>query len=184
MDSTYMIYFCLFWLAGLAASRKQPVRAARLWGAAEGMEEAYDVHLSPMALSLINYEGRLSMARSQLDEEAWSAAWAQGKAMPLERVVGYALSEEEEEHEPPPTLVAVPEQHSPPAADQRAGRLTAREREVALLVGRGLTNRQIAKELSISERTVSTHLSKILKKLELNSRAQLAAWITEQRLRQ
>jgi non-specific serine/threonine protein kinase len=55
--------------------------------------------------------------------------------------------------------------------------LTPREREVAALVARGLTNRQIAGNLVISERTADVHVSNILNKLTLNSRAQLAAWV-------
>jgi DNA-binding NarL/FixJ family response regulator len=51
-------------------------------------------------------------------------------------------------------------------------------------VGQGLINRQIAKELSISERTVHNHLRNILKKLSFRSRTRLAAWVTEQRLQQ
>jgi non-specific serine/threonine protein kinase len=125
--------------------------------------------------SLTNYEGRLNIARSQLGEEAWSGAWAEGKAMPLEQAVGYALSEEEEWDAP--TLVSVPEQ--PPPADEPLERLTPREQEVALLVGRGLTNRQIAQELSISERTVENHIGKILKKQGFSSRARIAAWVAQ-----
>jgi DNA-binding NarL/FixJ family response regulator len=136
------------------------------------MQEAYGVNITPITVSFTDYEGRLAAARSQLDEEAWSGAWAKGKAMPLEQVVEYALSEEEEEQEAP-TLVAVPEQHQP--TDEPTESLTAREQEVALLLGRGLTNRQIAKELSISEHTVASHVGKILKKLGLRSRAQISS---------
>ena len=177
-DSDYAvpIQAMLFLLACVAASQGQPVRAARLWGAMEGMEESHGVYVSPAALTFSDYEGRLSTARSQLDEEAWSAAWAQGKAMPLERAVEYALSEEEEEHEPP-TLVPVPEQ--PPPLDKPTERLTHREQEVALLVSQGLTNRQIAQELSISERTVENHIAKILKKLRFSSRARIATWVAQ-----
>src|SRR3712207_5668503 len=90
--------------------------------------------------------------------------------MQLERAVVYVLSEEEPK---PPTLVAVLEQQQPqPPADEPSERLTAREREVALLVGRGLTNRQIAKEFSISKRTAEHHVARILKRLGLHSRAQ------------
>jgi predicted ATPase/DNA-binding SARP family transcriptional activator/DNA-binding CsgD family transcriptional regulator len=172
-DFTVQIQVSLHGLASVAASREQPVRAARLWGAVEGIEEDYGVHLTPMALSFTDYEGRLKLARSQLDEEAWSRAWAEGKAMPQERAVEYALSEEEEEHEPP-TLDAVPDQQ-PPAPDESSERLTTREQEVALLVARGLTNRRIALELSISEHTVANHVRKILKKLGLRSRAQISS---------
>ncbi len=96
--------------------------------------------------------------------------------MTSKQAVGYALSKEEEEREPP-TRVAVAEQHPP--ADERAERLTRREQEIALLVGRGLTNRQIALELSISERTVENHVGKILKKLGFSSRTRIAAWAAQ-----
>lgn len=57
--------------------------------------------------------------------------------------------------------------------------LTHREREVAALVVQELTNRQIAKELLISERTVDHHVEKILKKLNLSSREQVASCLPE-----
>jgi predicted ATPase/DNA-binding SARP family transcriptional activator/DNA-binding CsgD family transcriptional regulator len=171
-DYKVLIQFCLYLLACVTASREQPVRAARLWGAVEGMEEAYAVRVTPLTPSVSDYEGRLSIARSQLGEEAWSGAWAEGKAMALGQVVRYALSEEGEAE--PPTLVAVHEQQ-PPLVDEPTETLTRREREVALLVGRGLTNRRIAQELSISEHTVANHVGKILKKLGLRSRTQISS---------
>ena len=122
-DYALSIQFSLIFLACAAAVQEQPSRAARLWGAAEGMEETHGIHISPLALASTDYEGRLSAARSQLDEEIWSEAWAQGKAMPLERAVEYALSEEEARESP--TLVAVPEQQ-PPGAEERIERLTRR----------------------------------------------------------
>lgn len=54
--------------------------------------------------------------------------------------------------------------------------LTARERQVASLIGLGLTNRQIGKRLGISERTVGAHVQNILNKLGANNRAQIATW--------
>ena len=107
--------------------------------------------------------------RSQLGEEGFAAAWAGGKAMSLGQAIEYALSDEEERV--PPTLV--PKQQTPP--DERTGRLTRREREVAILVARGPTNRQIASELLISEHTVANHVRKILKKVGLRSRAQIGS---------
>jgi DNA-binding NarL/FixJ family response regulator len=67
----------------------------------------------------------------------------------------------------------------PPATG--AARLTDREWEVAVLVARGLSNRQIAAQLVVSERTVDTHVSHILRKLSLVSRAQIAAWAVQHR---
>ena len=86
----------------------------------------------------------------------------------------YALSGGQKEHEPP-TLVPVLDQHPPPVAAEPTERLTAREKDVALLVAQGLTNRQIARELSLSEHTVANHVRKILKKRGLRSRAQISS---------
>ena len=62
---------------------------------------------------------------------------------------------------------------APPGADP----LTRREREVAALVAQGRSNREIAEQFVLSERTVETHVSRILTKLDLSSRTQLAAWV-------
>jgi DNA-binding CsgD family transcriptional regulator len=59
--------------------------------------------------------------------------------------------------------------------------LTQREDAVAALVARGLTNRQIAAELHISERTAQNHVQHILSKLDFANRSQIAAWVTEVR---
>jgi CRP-like cAMP-binding protein len=60
--------------------------------------------------------------------------------------------------------------------------LTPREREVAALIAQGLTNREIAAVLVVTERTAATHVEHILSKLGLRSRAQVAAWTAEQGL--
>ena len=95
LDYKQSIQHCLYTLACVTACREQPVRATRLWGAVEGMEEAYGAHLTPVILSLTNYEGHLSRGRSQLGEEGFAVAWAGGKAMSLEQAIEYALSDEE-----------------------------------------------------------------------------------------
>jgi DNA-binding CsgD family transcriptional regulator/tetratricopeptide (TPR) repeat protein len=61
----------------------------------------------------------------------------------------------------------------------RFGGLSVREREVATLIARGLTNREIADELVIGERTIETHASNILNKLGLTSRREIARWAAE-----
>ena len=95
--------------------------------------------------------------------------------MTQEEAVEYALSEEEE-----PTPRSPKTSEEPSVGEQQAVLLTRREREVATLVRQGLTNRQICAELVISERTVDAHVCKILKKLGLRSRAQIAAWVAGQ----
>ena len=57
--------------------------------------------------------------------------------------------------------------------------LTRREQEVVALLARGMTNREIAAQLTIAERTAETHVCKILRKLRLSRRAQLTAWAVQ-----
>jgi predicted ATPase/DNA-binding CsgD family transcriptional regulator len=173
LDYKQSIQHCLYTLACVTACMEQPVRAARLWGAVMGMEEAYGTHVTPIIFTLTDYEGHLNRVRSRLGEEEFAVAWAGGKAMLLGQVIEHALSEEERK---PPTLVPSAEQ---PPADELAETLTRREREVAILVARGYTNRQIASELSVSERTVENHVRKILMKLGFSSRARIAAWVAQ-----
>lgn len=72
---------------------------------------------------------------------------------------------------------------SPERAAQLAyGGLTAREREVARLVAQGKTNRAIAEQLVLSERTVEGHVTNILAKLDGTTRTQIATWIIEKGL--
>jgi DNA-binding CsgD family transcriptional regulator len=69
---------------------------------------------------------------------------------------------------------------TPRRADkQRFGGLTAREREIAALIAEGKSNREIADQLVLSERTVITHVTSILNKLSYSSRTQIAVWATE-----
>jgi DNA-binding NarL/FixJ family response regulator len=65
-----------------------------------------------------------------------------------------------------------------PAEGFVAGPLAKREIEVGRLVAEGLSNKQIGARLFISDRTVATHVSNIMNKLGLNSRAQIAVWMT------
>jgi DNA-binding NarL/FixJ family response regulator len=60
-----------------------------------------------------------------------------------------------------------------------AGSLTARELEVAGLVGRGLTNRQIAEALVIAPSTAERHLAHIMNKLTMTTRTQVGVWASE-----
>ncbi len=61
-----------------------------------------------------------------------------------------------------------------PAASGGAARLTVRETEVLGLIGRGRSNKEIARDLVLSEKTVKTHVSNILQKLQLSDRTQAA----------
>ncbi|HTV99415.1 MAG TPA: response regulator transcription factor [Streptosporangiaceae bacterium] len=69
-----------------------------------------------------------------------------------------------------------------PSFDPELDQLTTREREVLRLIARGYTYKEIAKEFTISSRTVETHVSSVLRKLQLSTRHQLTRWATERRL--
>src|SRR4029077_5696038 len=66
---------------------------------------------------------------------------------------------------------------SKPSSDGEGYKLGARQLEVAQLVARGLSNRQIASQLFLSERTIDSHVRTVLNKLGFNSRAQIAGWV-------
>jgi DNA-binding NarL/FixJ family response regulator len=69
-----------------------------------------------------------------------------------------------------------------PSFDPELDQLTTREREVLRLIARGYTYKEIAKELFISVKTVESHVSSVLRKLQLSTRHQLTRWATERRL--
>ncbi|WP_368680746.1 LuxR C-terminal-related transcriptional regulator (plasmid) [Rhodococcus opacus] len=92
------------------------------------------------------------------------AALAQGGALDLDSAVSYALGE-----------------HPPKPKARGTSNLTKREQQVAELIAEGLTNKEIATRLVISQRTAQGHVEHILTKLGFTSRAQVAAWVVEER---
>jgi non-specific serine/threonine protein kinase len=151
---------CLELLAALCAA-DEPARACRLLGAATALRETMGTVRAPADDALA--ERGLAAARMGLSAEEWDTAWAAGRGLGLNAAVPYALA----------TL--------PPSSG--SGPLTRREREVAALVGRGLSNREIAERLVLSVRTTEAHMTHVLGKLGLRSRAQLAVWAVEHGLR-
>ena len=69
-----------------------------------------------------------------------------------------------------------------PAIDPDVDQLTPREREVLRYIARGYTYREIAAELFISAKTVESHVSSVLRKLQLSNRRELTRWATDRRL--
>jgi DNA-binding NarL/FixJ family response regulator len=69
-----------------------------------------------------------------------------------------------------------------PSFDPELDQLTPREREVLRLIARGYTYKEIGRELFISVKTVESHVSSVLRKLQLSTRHQLTRWATERRL--
>ena len=93
-----------------------------------------------------------------------AAAWAAGLAMPWEAAVDEALSTWE------------PVRHSAASSGRSAGGLSEREGQVLRLVATGMTNREIAAELALSDKTIKRHLGNIFNKLGVSSRAGATAF--------
>jgi DNA-binding NarL/FixJ family response regulator len=70
----------------------------------------------------------------------------------------------------------------PLPSDPELDQLTAREREVLRLIARGYAYKEVARRLNLSVKTVETHVSSVLRKLQLSSRHELTRWATERRL--
>jgi predicted ATPase/DNA-binding SARP family transcriptional activator/DNA-binding CsgD family transcriptional regulator len=157
-------------MASVAGALGEATRAAHLWGAAEASREVTGIALPPGDRAL--HEPHLSAARSRLEEAVWEELLSEGRAMALKAAAEYALSSEMTD------LLTTPGPEEPSAVGPLSS-LSRREREVATLVARGLSNRQVARELSISERTAANHVAKILRKLGLRSRVQIASWVAQ-----
>jgi DNA-binding NarL/FixJ family response regulator len=70
----------------------------------------------------------------------------------------------------------------PVTSDPDMDRLTQREQEVLRLIARGYTYKEVAARLHVSVKTVETHVSSVLRKLQLSNRHELTAWATDRRL--
>lgn len=150
-----------------AAAQGRSTSALRLAAAAGALRGAIGLPLSPADRgSLVRALGPVRRALGAMA----ASVEAEGRAMSAEEAFTYALSVEDDAVGPPPE----PAKHLPSAVEPVS--LSRREREVVTLIARGLSNRQIGSELVISEGTVANHMKRILRKLGLDSRTQVAAW--------
>ncbi len=152
-------------MAVLAALCGQAERAARLFGAAEAMSRAVGLVFNLPERDA--YERATVAARSHLGEPAFGSAWAAGQSMTPAQVKA-------EIHAVLDAASAAPVAASP--SDPAAGTgLTHRELEVLGLIVEGRSNREIAEALFVSPRTVDTHVTAVLAKLEAKSRTAAVA---------
>src|SRR6516162_1499098 len=153
-------------LAWIAASQQQYERAAVLLGAAAGLWRSMGTTLDSHQHLAGCHRDCERQARQALGEAAFQAAYQRGLELPAADVVAHALQQPPDKPPAKPRAPAVSE----------AAPLTARELQVARLIARGRSNKQIAAELVISQRTAENHVEHILTKLGFTSRAQVAAW--------
>ncbi len=163
LGSTWGVAYVLEGLVGVELAEGRPREAVRAAGAAAALREALGEPTAPVRKARL--DAQLAAARTALGGTAFEQALAEGRAMDVEQAIAQAAS---------PPRPAAP---APSAGSSADDPLSPREREVARLVARGLTNRQVADELVISERTVDVHVARILAKLGFSTRAQVAAWV-------
>ena len=156
-------------LASIAALRQHSELAVRLFAAWKALGE--NAGREEYELDRAGFEEHLRAARASLDTRAFDAAWAAGKELTLGQALAVDVAEEK------PTGPAGVEAFSTRSLNADHEPLTEREWEVAQLVARGLTNRQIAAELIVTEATAAKHVENIRAKLELTSRTQVATWL-------
>ncbi len=152
---------------GRQPSMEQAERAACLIGAAEALREALGMQL--FGIWQVDHDSAYARSRAALNADGFAQAVGRGRAMPLGQVVTLALDGA--------TTAARGQQAT--ARNEAGLVLTGRERDVAVLIARGLTNREIANELVIAEGTAAVHVGNILRKLDVVSRAQVAAWAVD-----
>ena len=83
---------CFKGLGGMVAAQGAAVRAAQVWGAAEALLETREAAVYTYTLDRAVYEQMVAVARAQLGEAAFAAAWAAGKAMRVDHAIAYALT--------------------------------------------------------------------------------------------
>jgi predicted ATPase/DNA-binding CsgD family transcriptional regulator len=159
-------------LAGADNPRQSAAKAAWLLGAAEGIQQRIGVRLT----GLVPFAAANARARGQvlpvLGEQSFQAQIAAGARCGADEAVRLALGEQ--------TAAGADRGTPQDNGSQHTDRidLTPKERQVAQLVAEGMSNRQVGERLYISARTAETHVGRIMNKLGVNSRAQVAAWVT------
>jgi len=153
---------CLIGIGCVHSARGHASRAVRLFAAGHTALDALGTHLWPS--NHRDYERWLAAACGRLTNAAFDDAWQQGQTLSVEAAVAECTADR---------LPDAPTDRTP------AAQLTRREREVASLVARGLSNRQVAEALVVTEKTVANHLQRAAEKLDVHSRAHLAARAAE-----
>ena len=150
-------------LATSAATAGNGQRAARLLGASEMLRLEIAAPISPFTRSLV--ENAQEQAKAGLGDDRYNTFFDEGARLDREGAMALALGEKTT----PATRRTI---------DRPASPLGKREREVAQLVAEGLSNKEIASRLFLSERTVETHVYNILNKLGFSSRVNIASWVS------
>jgi DNA-binding CsgD family transcriptional regulator/tetratricopeptide (TPR) repeat protein len=162
-------------MAWIAVANGRAERAAVLFGQADAMWQASSAPLAGFGLLRGFHDGGAETAHKVLGASAYRRAFEEGARMATAEAVWFALGS---------AAPSKPGSGSPAerSASGTKNPLTRRETEVAAMVVRGLTNKEIAGALVIAQRTVESHVEHIMAKLSFTSRAQIAAWAADRGL--
>lgn len=172
-----VIAHCLDQLAWSAAAAGCTSRAATLLGAADRLlEQSGDPLYRPWRPS---HERALAATREALGA-AFATAWQAGRALSMPEALVIARTADPA---PGREVDHTSRAHSGAPDEVKAAALTPRQREIAALIAAGLTDRQIADALVITEGTAGIHVRNILRRLGARNRAQVAAWTARHSVR-
>ncbi|MFL6123113.1 ATP-binding protein [Actinophytocola sp.] len=166
-----MLAFFLEALTWCHSSAAEYERAARLLGCTAAVWRLSGARVGGTSPYQTVNQQCAEQVRAALGAAAFDKAFTEGAGMGLDETIRYALDEK-------PAKPA-----RGPARPSEPGGLTRREREIAELVARGMSNKEIAAALVIGRRTVETHVENILVKLGFTARTQVAPWLAEQERR-
>jgi len=156
LDDPFGAIWCIGGLALTAAAQSDFERALRLAAIVDRMSREWSLSAWPSRLKELDDARRMALER--LSARRADRVWEDAQAMRSDHAVAYAL----EEDRPEPSATS--------------GLLSRRELEVVRLLAAGMTNKQIAAKLFLSERTAEGHVERIRGKLGVRSRTEVATW--------
>nr|WP_228046308.1 LuxR C-terminal-related transcriptional regulator [Saccharopolyspora sp. HNM0983] len=168
LSNRLAIAFDLDVLAWIAEAQGRHERAARLFGCASAAWEMVRAAPTGFAGYAERHAAHERRVRQAIGEEAFEDAFERGRELTQHQAADLALEVKKQQRQRTDENV-----HPMP--------LTRRERQIAELVAQGGTNKEIAENLVIAQRTVEGHVQNILTKLDYSSRAQIAGWVAAQK---
>jgi non-specific serine/threonine protein kinase len=174
------IAWSLIGIAGVAVADGQAERAAILLGASAALRRALGARLQPIEQSL--HDRIEAAARASMGAVAFLGARERGSALPFAEVVAEATAIGDGGPAPRRQEIARDERPPTVATGGIGARLTSREKTVLRRLVEGLSDREIADELSLSPRTVSAHVGNILAKFDVSTRTAATAFALRERL--
>jgi non-specific serine/threonine protein kinase len=161
LDDRLALAWSLDVMAWVTASQRNPQLAATLLGAVDALTRTMGTESSPFPDLRDAHDDCERQVRDALGDQAFEVASRHGASLSPEDAIALVLGEKP----------------SPSSLRTGTAALTRREEQVAALVAEGLTNKEIAARLVISQSTAARHIEHILAKLGFLGRAQIAAWV-------